>query len=455
VQWNCSNAWMEAHDTALKQYRAVVTKEFMAGLLSASQLKTRAGLYNYSLVIWLMISQRLSPDQTLRAAIKKLRDEYRDQAEGLKARVGKISPSTGGYAQARQRIEFEVVEKVADQLNASLVDEKSDKIYILDGSSVTVSHSARNIDEYPQYKNANGKSHFPIVRVGVAMEAHSGVALRPTFCPFNGPEAQSEIQLIAPLLPQLPEGSKAIADRYFGGFFFASEALRNKVEVVVRLRDSVFKKVLGRIPTGSGEEQVLWRPSDYDRRKYPALADHPGVSGRCVWHTFQRRGFKPMTLLLFTTTNLSLAEVVKMYGLRWNVETDLRSIKSTLKMDFIKAKSPDVVQKEIVLGFVAYNLTRQLMKIAAKKLRVPARKLSFTEALAVVNSAGQVLLKTETPQQQFNTMLTTSLTDYRGFLLPKRKKKQPSSPRTKWRRGNPKFTTNPKIPKVKGTLDVS
>ena len=130
---------------------------------------------------------------------------------------------TGGYALARQRIEFEVVEKVADEINAALIDKKSDKLYILGGSSVTVSHSMRNVDGYPQYENHYGKSHFPVVRIGVAIEAHSGMALRPTFCPFNGPGAKSELHLIAPLLKRLPEGAKAIADRYFGCFFYVAE----------------------------------------------------------------------------------------------------------------------------------------------------------------------------------------------------------------------------------------
>ena len=174
---------METLNATLRQYKSIVTKEIMSGILSACEVKTRSGLFNYSLVIWLMISQRLSPDQTMKAAIRKLRDEYHAEAHGLKARAGRISSSTGGYALARQRIEFEVVEKVADEINAALIDKKSDKLYILDGSSVTVSHSMRNVDGYPQYENHYGKSHFPhisVVRIGVAIEAHSGTALRPT-----------------------------------------------------------------------------------------------------------------------------------------------------------------------------------------------------------------------------------------------------------------------------------
>jgi len=49
--------------------------------------------------------------------------------------------------------------------------------------------------------------------------------------------------------------------------------------------------------------------------------------------------------------------LVKLYGFRWDVELDLKHLKTTLGMDILRSKTPEMVRKEIMeLDFGQKNL---------------------------------------------------------------------------------------------------
>ena len=75
-----------------------------------------------------------------------------------------------------------------------------------------------------------------------------------------------------------------------------------------------------------------------------------------------------------------------MYGHRWNIETDLRSLKQEVRLHMIEAKSKAMVQKELVLAVAAYNLTRATMNQAASALQCNPRQLSYSLAQDTLNA---------------------------------------------------------------------
>src|SRR5262249_49452172 len=62
---------------------------------------------------------------------------------------------------------------------------------------------------------------------------------------------------------------------------------------------------------------------------------------------------------------------------RWDGEVDIRSIKSPMKMDILRCKTPAMVQKEIWVHLLAYNLLRTVMAVAASESKVGPRQISF------------------------------------------------------------------------------
>lgn len=430
---------MSAIDEIIKFYRAVISDEFINSTQAGLGISRRNSVYNSALVVWLIIFQRLQSDKTLLAAITQLR---RGQGAELlsesssKARAKKISGSTGGYSQARQRESYQLVEQVAERITKAINDRHKSstkygmKIYIIDGSTFKISHSSANIKTYAQYYNNYGKSHYPLGRILVATNALTGVCERPSYAPYIGEEAVSEISLSEDLLPRLEKGSLVIGDRYFGCCRFADTAIKNGLEVLCRLKERDVKQFKGSLQGASGEISIDWQS------KLSKTGVHHSAKGRLIWHTLRKKGFRPMQLILFTTLSLPIKNIVELYGLRWNVELDLRDIKSTLEMDFIDAKSPDMVSKEIVLGIVAYNLIRHFMYANAKKLKVTVRELSFSHSLKRI-----IALASANLSQDNIPFINRLLADSQSLKLPSRKKKRPNEPRKSWPRGQVSFLT--------------
>ena len=104
--------------------------------------------------------------------------------------------------------------------------------------------------------------------------------------------------------------------------------------------------------------------------------------------------------LTLVTTRLDAKEIgkqelVDLYGQRWQIELDFRSIKTVMQMDILRCKSPKMIQKEIAVHLLAYapkevplgdNLVRTVMAQAACFANVFPRQLSFKATLQVLNA---------------------------------------------------------------------
>jgi hypothetical protein len=75
-----------------------------------------------------------------------------------------------------------------------------------------------------------------------------------------------------------------------------------------------------------------------------------------------------------------------LYERRWDGEVDIRSIKSTMKMDVLRCKTPEMVRKEIWAHLLAYNLLRTVMAVAAAESDAEPRDISFKGAKQAVTA---------------------------------------------------------------------
>jgi hypothetical protein len=74
----------------------------------------------------------------------------------------------------------------------------------------------------------------------------------------------------------------------------------------------------------------------------------------------------------------------RQYG--WQIEIDIRSIKSTMQMDILRCKTPEMVHKEIWAHLLAYNLLRTVMAVAASENGLEPRQVSFKGAKQAVTA---------------------------------------------------------------------
>ena len=84
--------------------------------------------------------------------------------------------------------------------------------------------------------------------------------------------------------------------------------------------------------------------------------------------------------------SVSAQEIAELYGYRWNVELDIRNIKTHLNMDFMRCKSPPMVNTEFWMKLLAYNLTRMTVGLAAKQESILSRQISFVSTCQYILS---------------------------------------------------------------------
>ena len=96
-------------------------------------------------------------------------------------------------------------------------------------------------------------------------------------------------------------------------------------------------------------------------------------------------GFRTREVTLVTTLLDAAAypadALAELYGTRWRIEENLKSLKQTMKMDVLKCMTVDGVLKELTMYALAYNLVRVTMCQAAGRQGVEADRVSFINAL--------------------------------------------------------------------------
>ncbi|WP_199755763.1 transposase [Chroococcidiopsis cubana] len=111
------------------------------------------------------------------------------------------------------------------------------------------------------------------------------------------------------------------------------------------------------------------------------LALPPSITVREIYYYIVIPGFRTGRVSLITTlldrATYSTLEIVGLYGKRWDVELNLRHLKTSLGMDVLRCKTPSMIRKEIYAYLMAYNLLRSLMWSAGTIYTTPPLRLSL------------------------------------------------------------------------------
>lgn len=242
----------------------------------------------------------------------------------------------------------------------------------------------------------------------------------------------SEQGLAAQALDQLPLAASLIADRNFGVFSVAWEAAERHLGILVRLIDQRAKRLFGGPISQEDDAVVEWKASRWDHPQVRPWAEGAALKGRFL-AVRVGRGKSKKWQYFFTTLQLSVAQIVALYGERWNIETDLRSLKRTVPLQQISARSVDGMEKELLTAICAYNFVRTVMCLASHRTGIPTRRLSFTRVLDVVNGAWPRL--TSAANQAARDAEFEQVLDWAAACkLPTRSKRR-HFPREVWGRG--------------------
>lgn len=344
-----------------------------------------ATVYTTLVTLWMITLQRLGGGSSLEGVVKEVLTHNRDLLpDNKRVREGTLSFKSGAYSRARGRLPIETVRSFAEAVSQSLIDLSPSSLegrraYLVDGTTTTLAPASSLIEAYPPATNQHGLAVWPVLMLMVAHELESGCALIPELGAMYGPNRTSEARQAARIAGRIPRGSLVLADAGFGIFSVAWAMSEAGHDVLFRLTKSRAGALIRRAEaierTAHGVRyRLTWIPSAKDRRTNPELPAQACVE--VFLHEVKLENGEPLHLV--TTMPIPGATAAEYYRRRYDVEHDIRDVKVSMGIETIRAKSDDMVQKELLCSVVAYNLVVQLRREAAKVANVPPRRLSFT-----------------------------------------------------------------------------
>lgn len=249
----------------------------------------------------------------------------------------------------------------------------------------------------------------------------------------EGPYLTGEHALAVPVMRTMGPDWVHVGDRNFGVYHIVQVAVAMPSDVVLRLKVTQAKRLVSKLSAGM-DVDVVWSPSQFDTCE-PDLPT-PSVAGRLIYVRLEKAGFRPIDIYLFTTLTdreaFPLADMLALYGQQWNVELDIRHVKTMLDMETLEGKSVDIVRKELLLGLLAYNLLRGLMAIAAVQAQRSPLELSLAQCWRRTTDACRGLPQGASTAD-VERVLARLLVRLGNCVLPKRKRER-FEPRAVWER---------------------
>jgi hypothetical protein len=342
--------------------------------------------------IWTFLLQVLHADSSCRAAVA--------MALGQRAAVqqGGASSDPSAYCQARRRLPLEVlrqgVRTVGQQLQARLTDLHrwcGRRVWLVDGTSCSMPDTPDLQAAFGQPDGQAPGCGFPVAKIVALFCWASGAVLEAAI----GAYRQSELSLWRSLWHLLHPGDIVVADRFYCSFADLAGLIRRHCDGVFRLHQRRCNDLRVGKRLGKNDRLVVWqhppchsRPRGMSRREWNRLPQEMAV--RWLRFVVDIPGFRSRMIDVATSLLDPLAypaaRIAALYRDRWLIELRFRDIKSTLGMDVLRGKTPDVIRKEIHMHLLAYNLIRCLMWQAAQAHGRNLHRLSFAGSVDRLNA---------------------------------------------------------------------
>jgi hypothetical protein len=364
---------------------SVSTPEVVTNMLQTPQLEAiiapylqtcRKRLYGPVETLSMFMSQALSTDRSCQNAVNQaaLYDE-------------RCSVATGGYCKARQRLDTAMVMQLTHSIAKHNEAEASaswrwrgKEVYLVDGTTLIMPDTPANQEHYPQTSSLKPGLGFPICRLVGIVSLATGSLIDAAISPFRGKGA-CEQTLLRSLLHRFRPGNVVLADAFYSTYFLIAHMLAHGIDIVfvqhgARTRTTDFSKG---VQLGKNDHLITLvkpkqKPEWLDQDAYDSTPD-----SLCI-REFKAAGKTLITTMTCAKTH-SKKELGNLYKKRWHVEVDLRNLKSTMGLETLSCKTPEMAIKELWVYFLAYNMIRSIMLASAVYACVLPRMLSFKHAL--------------------------------------------------------------------------
>jgi len=323
----------------------------------------------------LFMAQTLSADASCQSAVD------RHSIERVFNGLSPCSTNTGAYCKARGRLPLQLMQALTRQTGALITAQapaqwkwQGRSVKLIDGTTVTLADTPDNQARYPQQTNQKPGLGYPIMRLVGLLCLATGAILDTAIGPYAG-KSSSEHALLQMVMQSISAGDVIVADCYYCTYFVIALLQAQGADALFQQhqrRETDFRK--GR-RLSSKDHVVTWpkpkiRPNWLSQEQYDAAPETVTVRELKV-------GSKILVTTLLSDAQANRNALGALYQQRWNIELDLRNIKTTLGLKTLDCKTAGMNEKQWWVGMLAYNLIRLLMLGSAKLADVLPRQLSF------------------------------------------------------------------------------
>jgi len=245
-----------------------------------------------------------------------------------------------------------------------------------------------NQTAWPQSSSQKQGCGFPAMNLVGLFCLSSGALLQVA----TGSRRIHESKLFQTLWSSVEKNDVIMSDRGFCSFGTFANLVARGADVLMRLPEIKCRRVIGdQLPKSEAFDVVItWRrpsqrPSSMTAEEFAALPESLPI--RVVRYAIEQAGFRTRSVTLVTTLvdpSIPAKELEALYMRRWEIEIHFREIKIHLNMDVLRCRTPEMIERELQLHFVAYNLIRCIMQKAAHCHNAELGRLSFKGCLDTV-----------------------------------------------------------------------
>ena len=363
------------------------------------------------------------------------------------------SPDTGHYCEVRRRLSLQFLrtlfrlqyEKAMKEVPRAWKWLGKHDVKVVDGTTFMMADTKANRASFPPQQEPSPGTRYPIIRAVGLFSLTLGLLKDFAYGPYEG-KGTGESNLFRQLFCHINAGDVILGDKYYCSYQDVHQILARGAHVVVKhFQYRTNLKLVKRL--GKQDAIYRWKRPRHARQKMSA-ADFAALPEQILIRIIKVRvntpGFRVDQFEIATTLldakQYSADAIADLFFRRWRVELYFDDFKTSLGLEMLRCKSPEMIEKELVVGFLAYNTVRIQMAQAAECFDVPLDEISFTatmNAMVTFQDAHQP----EEIATKLATIVQTRVGHRPGRSEPRAVKRR-SKPYDRLDHGRPTFTEN-------------
>jgi hypothetical protein len=321
---------------------------------------------------------------------------------------GNFAFTRSAYCEARKRLPVEIFRELLRETGQRVTEQanrvglwRGHRVVSVDGSSFSMSDT-KPLQALFRWDPGKRGFEFPVSKFVALFDLITGALL--DLAPAS--MRDHELTIVQRLHDLLRPNDVVVADRLYCTYAYLAQLASEQLHSVIRVpaasrcvdfrphrRHAAFKHWKGPQSIwirrhGKHDQIVDWikpahLPPWLPREIWDRLPEHLRV--RELRYRVTRRGYRSREVTLVTTLldpeRYPKEAVAALYGHRWQIETNLRHLKTTMRMDVLRCQTVDGIHRELAVFGIVYNAVRFVMIHSADTHGVPPDRISFIDVL--------------------------------------------------------------------------